>query len=60
MEVSARKVLPCSLSTFDRENDASDDRTRLDILQAAASGKLHLSAFDVPPQTSRSLQGCRL
>ena len=27
MEVSARKVQPLSLSPFDRENDASDDRT---------------------------------
>lgn len=59
MEVSARKVLPLSVSAFDRENDASDDRNRLDILQAAASGKLHLAAFDAPEQTSRLLQDCR-
>ena len=59
MQVLARRVLPLSLSPFDRENDASDDRNRLDILQAAARDKLHLATYDVPAQTSRSLQGCR-
>ena len=57
MEVSARKVLPLSVSPLDRENDASDDRNRLDILQTAACGKLHFSAFSAPAQVS-CLQSC--